>query len=144
MGEEYTGHAELLHPSQYLKAADLFGKDGQPRDVHLTITRVERSEVSMAGGKTDTVPIIYFREARERAERTGEPEKRLICNVTNRRSIQALHGNIVGGWRGKRITLYATQCSGKEGKLVDCIRVRATVPPDPAPTPEPQPEPQDN
>jgi hypothetical protein len=113
MGTRFEGDAELLHPSKYLKAADLQGKDWP-----LTIDHVIRDEeLVTVGGVKDKKPILFFRET----------EKGMVLNVTNKRSIMSLHGKIVKEWAGKLISVYPTTdlCGGKR---VDCIRVRDSVP----------------
>ncbi len=113
--EKVTLRGELLHPSRFVAAADLKG-----RDTTVTIKEVKTEKVQMkTGGKfvEETKPIIYFTDAK----------KPFICNKTNADSIAHIYGKEAEAWTGKRITLYPTrvQC-GRE--TVDAIRVREKVP----------------
>lgn len=61
-----------------------------------------------------------------------EFEKPWAINITNSETIGMLHGEDPHGWPGKRVTLYPTKTKfGRD--VVDCIRVRDTVPEDPNP-----------
>jgi len=113
----------LLYPSLYLGAAGLHGKDAV-----LTIRRLVVEELKTDRG-SERKPILYFEETKAKAEKAGSPEKekRLVLNKTNAMTIAKIHGNEVDGWRGKRITIFATQAQSF-GKTVDCIRVRDTEP----------------
>jgi hypothetical protein len=99
---------ELLYPSDYVAAADLKGKD-----VTVTIDRVEKNELQMAGGKKEIKPVLYFTNAK----------KKLVLNKTNAKAIARLHGSVAENWAGKQIVLYATTTKcGRD--VVDCVRVR--------------------
>ena len=111
----------LLFPSLYLTAVDLHGKDA-----NLTIRRVIVDTLKTDRGD-EKKPVMYFKETKEKADKTGAKEKRLVLNKTNALAIAALHGNEVDAWAGKRVTLYATTCEAF-GKQADCIRVRPTIP----------------
>jgi hypothetical protein len=115
-------HYKLLHPSKYLGAHDLEGKD-----VSLTIRRVLREELKTERG-TEKQPIMYFTETQARAEKEGVEEKRLVLNVTNRNMVASIHGPTVEAWYGKRITLYTANVDAF-GKKTDAIRVRPVAPP---------------
>ena len=60
----------------------------------------------------------------------GKPiEKPMVFNKTNIKTVMKLYGrNWRQNWLGKPITLYATTCEAKGGKVVDCIRVRPDAP----------------
>ncbi len=129
-------HYKLLFPKKYLHALDLRG-----HDVDLTIREVGRESVYRKRGD-EMLPIIYFVETAAKAEKTGDDEKRMICNVTNADSIADLHGTEVENWVGKRITIYAMPYSKSPHGFA--IRIRPVVPPvkgkeykqgDPAPDP---------
>lgn len=110
-----TGHLELLYPSEYVKAADLRGKD-----VTVVIDHLEWENLVMAGGKKDRKVTVHLRS-------TGGKrlEKRWVVGKTVLRQIAAATGETaVERWSGKTITMYPTSCRGKEGKEVECIRVR--------------------
>lgn len=116
-------HIDLMFPSLYLKAADLQG-----RDVTLTIRRVSLDELTRQGGSKEMKPVVYFKETADKAQRTGQDEKRLVLNKTNAHSIRDLYGPETDGWAGKRITLYSARVTfGRQ--TVDAIRVRDETPP---------------
>lgn len=103
---------KVMHPNDYLAAIEFKG-----RDVTLTIKAVAHEELTMAGGKKDTKPVLSF----------NETKKRFICNKTNASSIASMYGKQALEWIGKRVTLYPTTTAvGK--KQEDCIRVRERVP----------------
>ena len=113
----------LLYPSLYLAAHDLQGKDAT-----LTIMRMDVEEMKTERG-SEKKPIVRFAETRAKAEKAGDvsKEKRWVMNKTCALVIAAMHGNEIDNWKGKRITLYATKAQAF-GKVVDCIRVRETMP----------------
>ncbi len=63
---------ELLFPSEYLRAADLQG-----RDVPVTIAKVEVEDLTMRGGKKEAKPVMHLKHT----------QKRLVLNKTNALSI---------------------------------------------------------
>lgn len=104
---------ELLHPNDYIAAIELKG-----RDVTLTVAKVERKELKMAGGEKDMCAIVHF----------SETPKMLILNKTNASSLVTLYGAQANEWTGKRVTIYPTKVPcGRE--MVDAIRIREKVPP---------------
>lgn len=106
-------HVDLLHPSNYVKAGELQG-----RDIHVTIKDVEpRHKLKTTRGE-EAKPVLWFQES----------EKGMVLNKTNARSIAKVHGPKPSGWIGKRITLYPTDVSAF-GEIVTAIRVRETIPP---------------
>lgn len=114
MGQPVTGHYKLLFPSKYLSSADL-----KEKDVTVLIDRVEKGQLRVSGGKSETRVLIYFRTAKGVAL-----SKSLVANKTNATTIASLHGTKVEAWKGKPITLFPTTC--KFGPTtVDCIRIRA-------------------
>jgi hypothetical protein len=109
-------HVDLLFPSKYLKGADLQG-----RDVVVVIERIEpRHELSMAGGKKESKPVIHMR---------GK-EKMWVLNKTNAQTIKKMYGGELKDWLGKPVTLYATNVDAA-GATHLAIRVRDRVPHDP-------------
>ena len=104
---------ELMHPSEYVAAVELKGKD-----VAVTITKVERAELMVVGGAKKPGIIVHFKES----------PKKFVLNKTNAGTIADMHGTKAEEWTGKRITLFPTTCKCK-GKTVECIRVRETAPP---------------
>lgn len=131
-----TGHLELLYPSEYVKAADLRGKD-----VTVVIDHLEWENLVMAGGKRDRKVTVHLRSVGGK-----KLEKRWVVGKTVLRQIASAAGETaVEKWSGKTITLYPTTCRGKEGKDVECIRVRTRanahateVPDDMAAAPKPR------
>lgn len=113
MGTKFEGDAELLHPSKYLRASDLQGKDWP-----LTIDYVIRDEeLTLSTGAKEKKPIVFFKET----------PKGLVLNKTNKVTIMSLHGKMVKDWLGKRIAVFPTEGTFG-GKTVDCIRVRSRAP----------------
>ena len=135
--DNWTGDADLLYPSKYLRHADLQGKDAT-----LTIERVEKGhELVMAGGVKDKKPVLHF----------SETPKMLVLAKTNKGRIADLYGAKCAAWIGERITLYPANGPSKEDVLKPDqrgIRVRAKKPlasttaaaGRKAPPPEPPPE----
>lgn len=101
-------HVDLLFPSKYVKAADLRGKV-----VIVYIERIApREKLMMAGGKTDTKPVVFLR---------GK-DKGWILNKTNARSIAKVYGPELTNWLGKPVAIMSTQVEAR-GETVDAIRV---------------------
>lgn len=112
-------HYKLLHPSKWLYAADLKGKD-----VVLTIREVVMEPAfNQKKNKNEPVPVVYFEETKGK----GGEEKRLLLNKTNTATIAQLHGVETGEWKGKKICLFPTT-TRRGGETVECIRVRKQVP----------------
>ena len=142
-GEPLRGHLELVYPSEYVKAADLKG-----RDVTIIIADITKEMLVMVGGKKDRKAVIHMR-ARNRDGSPGKVlGKRWVVGKTVLRQIgAATKSTDMGEWIGKEVTMFPTACRGKEGKEVECIRVRVRVdqhanevPEDMASDPEPTPE----
>lgn len=119
MGERITGHFELLYPSDYVKAADLGGKD-----LTVVIDRVEWDNIPQAGKREKKrKPVAFLRTVDGKA--LG---KRLAMGKTIARQIVDSTGEKEADkWPGKRITIYGTTCRGVEGRDVECVRVRTRV-----------------
>lgn len=67
--------------------------------------------------------------------------KVFLSNSTNCMTLESMYGADTDGWVGKQITLYAdkTRDPKKRGSvMVDCVRVRNTVPPGESEELEPQ------
>jgi hypothetical protein len=118
----------LLFPNEYVSAADLIewqkksGKSG----VTLTILSVAVEDLKTNKGK-EAKPIIHFAEMVRRQQQGKGPEKKLVLNKTNAKAISRLYGHETDDWKGKRITLFPTQCEAF-GETVDCVRVMASAP----------------
>ena len=100
MASKVTLGNELLFPSDYLAAVEFRG-----RDVTLTVASVFKDELKMRGGKSETKPVLSFRETK----------KKLVLNKTNADSIAEMYGTEAAEWVGQRVTFYPTktQC-GRE------------------------------
>lgn len=99
------------------KAIGVWDLGGQDRVC--TITAVKAGTVEGEKGRKDKKAFVQLREF----------ELPFVCNVTNAKTIAGLYGADTRAWVGKRITLYPTTTKfGSE--MVDCIRVRPTVPRD--------------
>lgn len=115
-------HVELMFPKEYLKAADIMALG---RDLVITIKEVRHEQLTYAGGRKEMKWVIY-----RGSSANGEERKKFVLNVTNARMIAKATGETDSErWPGHRIALYNTTCKGKEGEIVDCIRVRPTKPP---------------
>lgn len=110
----------MMKPSDTLKAYDLIGKDGKPRDYTLKIVRVTQGKVSSADKpKGDKMPFIYFQGA----------TKPLGGNVTNCEMISSIVGSKnTDDWPGHSVTLYATMVKSIKGEMVEAVRVRPRKP----------------
>jgi len=101
----------LMFPSDFVKADDLDGKD-----VTKTIKAVTMDELTMAGGKKKTSPVIRF----------SDTDKKLVLNKTNTLIIAGMHGKETDLWIGKKITMFPTETQfGSD--TVSCIRIRKEV-----------------
>lgn len=90
-------------PGQYLKAADLQG-----RQVTVTIDHVKIEDI---GG--DNKPVVYF---------TGK-ERGLVLNKTNANNITFLYGDETDDWHGKQITMFEAMVDF-QGRSTAAIRVK--------------------
>jgi len=104
-------------PSKWLKAADL---EAQPRLVTIETVKLEAVEE----GKP-AKPVIVLRGMTQG----------LVLNKTNGNALAAFLGDDTDHWSGKKIVLFPTQAEF-QGKVVDCIRVRAPKPQSPSPAAE--------
>ena len=108
-------HYRQLYDRDYLGSWDL----PENRDIVVTIDKAVGGELTGTGGKKSKKPIITF---------VGK-EKKMVCNVTNAKSIAGMYGNHVEKWAGQRISLYvSTTRDPATGGDIPCIRVRPTVP----------------
>jgi hypothetical protein len=105
-------HWKQLQDPRYIGAYAL----PNGNDLIVTITRVQKEEVTMMGGKKEDHTIVYLAD-----------QKPLILNVTNSKSIAKLYGAYIEDWEGKDITLYASTTK-MGGEIVECLRVRPAVP----------------
>jgi hypothetical protein len=94
-------------PSQYLKAADLQGKE--------PAVTIERVEFEPVGQDKQMKPVLYF----------AGKEKGMVLNKTNAQTILTLTGTEeTDDWGGFSVRLYSTKVQF-EGRVVDSIRIKA-------------------
>jgi len=98
-------------PGQYLKAADLKG-----RNVRLIMRDVVMEDLS-SGEQRERKPVLYF-------EKT---ERGFVLNKTNAMYIADMYGPETTAWIGKPITIYPTKVEFS-GRLVDTIRIEYVPP----------------
>jgi hypothetical protein len=101
-------------PSNYLRAADLGGKE-----VDVTIDRVTSEEFEQDGKKIKK-PVVHFRNA---------GIKPMVLNKTNALLIAAACGSDdYTTWSSKQVRLYADLVNFR-GKVSEAIRVKRRPPP---------------
>ena len=89
-------------PSEYLKAADLAGKN----------VKVKMSHVEMKDIGGDHKPILYFQGT----------DKGMVLNKTNANTIAVLYGPTLEDWIGERVTLQSVMVEAF-GESTEAIRV---------------------
>ncbi len=99
--------ASEIFPSKFLKAEDITG------NLVLTISDAVLEEVGPL--KTPKL-VVYFKEN----------PKPFICNLTNFKRIEKLHGPETDEWINKKIILYRTTTEF-QGEEIPAIRVRDRV-----------------
>lgn len=97
-------------PSSYLKSSDV------ELDTTYTIAAVTIETLGQ-GKNAEQKPVISFEET----------DKTLVCNKTNGKAIAGMYGDEMESWKGKRITLYATEVE-YGGEQMMGIRVRMRKP----------------
>jgi hypothetical protein len=126
-----THHKKLVNPNY-------FGSYAMPldgRDVTLTIARVVTEKVINTDGKSADQAVCYFNEAKNPV--TGEVQKPMILNSTNRKTIAKLAKSpYVEDWAGIRITIYKTPVRAF-GENHDALRIRLVSAGAPPVTPAP-------
>ena len=105
-------HWKEALPGDYLGAWSLNGEDKV-----LTVKAAGREIVTGANGKKEELLVLHW----------AENELPMVCNRTNAKSISKLYGPYLEDWRGKKIQLYPTTTKFG-GEVVECLRVRPTVP----------------
>jgi hypothetical protein len=98
---------DVMYPGRFLKSADLDGKI-----VTVTIADINAEELEGDKNKKKREYILTF---------VGK-KKAFVLNKTNACLIVQMFGKNPNTWRGKRVTIYPTQCRFGP-KMVDCIRV---------------------
>jgi hypothetical protein len=124
-------HIDLYHDRAYLGFADI------PKDVTVTVERVERHELYDFKTKTEKdKPVLFFR---------GK-ERGLALNATNRKTMIDLFGNAPkAGWVGQTIVIHPDPNIKVAKKKVGGLRIRraAQQQQQRAPVQEPPPPPDD-
>lgn len=105
-------HVDLLFPSDYLKAADLGG-----RDVTVRIKSIEPRHELKTNRGTEFKPVVTFHGT----------DKKWVLNKTNAKTIAKIYGPEATGWIGKSVTLFSAEVSAF-GEMVDAVRVRSDEP----------------
>jgi len=96
-----------MHPSKWLRASDLGGKD-----VSVKIRAIQVEEIG-EGDDAKSKPVAYFE---------GH-EKGLVLNKTNTATLTTLFGDEVEGVIGNTVVLYETQVNFK-GTMTNAVRIR--------------------
>jgi hypothetical protein len=103
-------------PSQYLKAADLQG-----REVRVVMQNVEREKIG-----TDNKLVLYFK---------GK-QKGVVLNKTNAGTISDGYGDDTDDWYDNPLILFSVK-TDFQGKVVDAIRCRVPTAKDNRPKSDP-------
>jgi hypothetical protein len=98
-----------VFPSKYLKATDL------NNPIVVTIDSAPLEMLKNPEGREQHKTVLYFKGAK----------KALPLNVSNWDTVAEICGEDTDDWPGAKIELYATKTQ-MGGKMVDCIRVRAS------------------
>jgi hypothetical protein len=107
-------HWKSYHNYEYLGAYSL--ENGE--DLELTISNVKQEMVKGQSGRDESCMVIYFEEQ----------DKGMICNKTNAKTIQSVHGTpYIEEWTGKRVLL-GTEKVSAFGETTDALRIRAFKP----------------
>ena len=118
-------HFEALFNRNYLRWFHLGGKPAL-----CEIISVDRDvELTLPGGAKAKKPVVHLTQI----QGTIEEMRPLVLNVTNGRSIAAVHGNKPSEWPGKQIVLMQSETEMFDRDLkkmitVNCIRIRAPKP----------------
>ena len=104
-----------IFKGKYLAVADLDGKEW--------IVKISGARLEELGQDEDKESklILYF----------DEPDKGMVCNVTNFDTIEALYGEDTEDWIGKTIMLYIDPKVRFKGKITPGLRVKEVPPREP-------------
>lgn len=115
MPEIKTHYKKLMNPD-YLGEYEFT----QGQEIIATIACVDINEITGAGGKKDTKPVMHF------AEQNIKP---LILNTTNFKMLTKLFNSpYIEDWTGKQITLYGDPNVKFGGETVGGVRIRRELP----------------
>lgn len=105
-------HADLLHPSRFLKSAEFKGED-----VTLTIADVVLEELEREDNSKEMKGIVSFKES----------PKLLVLNRTNSDCLKAMFGPETEIWKGKRVTFFPSPMVNPFTKEnISAIRLRGS------------------
>ena len=105
-------HADLLHPSRFLKSAEFGG-----RDVTFTIAEVALEELERDDSSKEMKGVVSFRET----------SKMLLLNRTNSTCLKEMFGVETEQWKGKRVTFFPFPMTDPfTKKPITAIRLRGS------------------
>lgn len=105
-------HADLLHPSRFLKSAEFLGKD-----VTFTIAEVALEELERDDNSKETKGVVAFKET----------PKLLLLNRTNSTCLKEMFGVETEAWKGKRVTFFPFPMTDPfTKKPISAIRLRGS------------------
>ena len=105
-------HADLLHPTRFLKSAEFKGED-----VTLTITDVFLEELDREDNLKETKGLVSFKES----------PKVFVLNRTNSDCLKAMFGPETEAWKGKRVTFFPSPMVNPFTKEnISAIRLRGS------------------
>jgi hypothetical protein len=111
---------ETVHPSRFMKAADLNSEN--------PVYTVTDTNLEIIGEKNENKCVISFLET----------TKELVLNATNWSNLEKIYGTDPNGWIGKRIELFSTWVDFR-GQSVEAVRIKPEIPTrEPAPPPQPE------
>ena len=88
-------------------------------EVTVTIEDVIQGELALEGtSQTERKPLLKF----------AGKQKTMVLNATNAKTLEALYGPHVEGWRGKRVTIYVGKTSFGKQRNINCLRIKNVVP----------------
>jgi len=105
----------LRYSRRYFTHLDL--PPGGEGDLTLTISKVDTGKLKDLSGVEEEKPFLWF----------AGHTKPFGCNATNGLTIAGLYGDDDAAWIGRSVTLYRSKAM-YGGRLVDCIRVRPSIP----------------
>lgn len=122
MAEEKLTHWRKLDPGEYIGSYTLALTNAEGYgELVVKIVGYKREGVIAAPGKPKEEKTLLMLEG----------QKPMVMNKVNQKRMAKLFGPFIEKWVGKRITLYVDKVSAF-GEMVDALRVRPTLPPEPA------------
>jgi len=111
---------ETVHPSRFMKAADLHGIT--------PIFTITDCNLEIIGDKDENKLVVAFKEI----------DKELVMNATNWTNMETIYGKDPNTWINKSVELFTTWVDFR-GKSVEAVRIKPEVPTSAPPEPEPIP-----